>query len=228
MARHEVGGTAGADSGGVSAVDVVDSLRHRIANHDIPPGARLREQQLAEEFGVPRTRVREALLTLGERGLIERVPNRGAVVARLSVEQLLHIYDVREVLEGLCARLATERATVGYWDELIALFGAPMESRVVAEDFDGFVEGYEQFRQGIIDAAANPVLTELLDAIYDKTQMAIRRIIILPGRAEVGLAEHREVLAAIAAGDADSAERLRRHNMRSARDFLVRYQSFVL
>ena len=213
---------------GVSAIDLVEMLRHQIASHEIPPGARLREQHLAEEFGVPRPRVREALLALGERGLIERVPNRGAIVARLTVDQLLDIYDVREVLEGLCARLATERAPEGHWDELTALFGEPMEERVAAEDFDGFVEGYEQFRQSIIDAAANPVLTDLLDAIYDKTQVAIRRIIILPGRAEVGLAEHRGVLAAITSGDGESAERLRRSNMRSARDFLERYQSFVL
>ena len=177
---------------------------------------------------MPRPRVREALLALGERGLIERIPNRGAVVARMSVEQLLDIYDVREVLEGLCARLATERALAGYWDDLSALFGDPMERCVANEDFDGFVEGYEQFRQSIIDAAANPVLSDLLNTIHDKTQVAIRRIIILPGRAEVGLAEHRDVLAAITSGDAESAERLRRLNMRSARDFLVRYKSFVL
>lgn len=211
-----------------SPVGLFDILRRRIASHEIAPGARLREQDLAEEFGIPRTRVREAFLALDERGLIERVPNRGAVVARLDVDQLLHIYDVREVLEGLCARLATDQSAAHSWDDLVEFFGAPMQSYVEAEDFDGFTEGYERFRQRIISAAGNPVLSEMLDGIYDKTQVAIRRIIILPGRAAVGLDEHRAVLGAMASGQAELAERLRRENMRSAKAHLIRFQSFVL
>jgi DNA-binding GntR family transcriptional regulator len=68
----------------------------------------------------------------------------------------------------------------------------------------------------------------MLDSIYEKTQAIIRRIIILPERAERGLSEHRAVLAAMRRGDAVEAERLRRENMRSAKDYLKRYQSFVL
>lgn len=212
----------------LSPVELLDILRRRIASHEIPPGARLREQELAEEFGIPRTRVREAFLALDERGLIERVPNRGAVVARLDLDQLLNIYDVREVLEGLCARLATEQAAPESWSDLTELFGAPMQALVDDGDFDGFIDGYERFRQRIITAADNAVLSDMLDTIYDKTQVAIRRLIILPGRAAVGLDEHRAVLAAMASGQAELAERLRRENMRSAKEYLVRFQGFVL
>lgn len=227
MSRTSESGV-GPGEGGGGALDLVEELRRRIATHEIPPGARLREQAIAEEYAVPRTRVREALSALDERGLIDRVPNRGAVVARLDVGQLADIYDVREVLEGLCARLATERAPAGSWDSLIELFDGPMQAAVEAGDFDAFVGGYEDFRQQTIAAAANPVLSDMLDAIYERTQVAIRRIIILPGRAEIGLAEHRAVLAAMRDGRADEAERLRRHNMRSAREFLLKFQSFVL
>jgi DNA-binding GntR family transcriptional regulator len=80
----------------------------------------------------------------------------------------------------------------------------------------------------LLEAAANPVLSNMLDTIYEKTQAVIRRIMILPGRAEVGLNEHRAVLAAMRRGDAEEAERLRRLNMRSAKDCLKRYQNFVL
>ena len=228
MSAEDVAGEVAASSRDPAALDLVNVLRSRSASHEIPPGARLREQEIAEEFAVPRTRVREALSALDERGLIDRVPNRGAIVARLDVAQLAHIQDVREVLEGLCARLATERAPAGSWDELIDLFDGPMQTAVDDEDFDGFVEGYERFRQQMIAAAGNPVLSDMLDGIEERTQVAIRRIIILPGRAEVGLAEHRAVLAAMAAGDADRAEQLRWANMRSARRFLTRFQSFVL
>jgi DNA-binding GntR family transcriptional regulator len=68
----------------------------------------------------------------------------------------------------------------------------------------------------------------MLDTIFEKTQVLIRRIIILPGRAEVGRLEHIAVLEAMRRGDADEAERLRRANMRSARAYLERYQKYVL
>jgi DNA-binding GntR family transcriptional regulator len=90
------------------------------------------------------------------------------------------------------------------------------------------VEGYDRFRAQVTAAASNSILTAMLDGIYERTQTAIRRIIILPGRAEVGLVEHRAVLAALAEGDGVRAEELRRANMRSAKDYLIRFQSFVL
>ena len=210
------------------AFDLVDALRGQIASQELPPGARLREQELSEEFGVPRTKVREALSALDARGLIDRIPNKGAVVARLGIDRLVHIYDVREVLEGLCARLAAERAPTGAWEPLVEFFGAPMQAHVDAQDFAGFLDGYERFRNEMTTAAGNPVLSDMLDVIYDITQVAIRRTIILPGRAEVGLAEHRAVLTALADGNGELAEELRRENMRSAKAFLVRFQNFVV
>jgi DNA-binding GntR family transcriptional regulator len=207
---------------------VLESLRRRIASQQIPPGSRLREQEIAEEFGVPRTRVREAFTVLEVKGLIDRVPNRGAVVARLDIAQLIDMYDVREVLEGACARLAAEQSSAGSWDALIKIFGEPMQAHVDAKDFGSFVEGYDRFRAQVTAAASNSILTAMLDGIYERTQTAIRRIIILPGRAEVGLVEHRAVLAALAEGDGVRAEELRRANMRSAKDYLIRFQSFVL
>jgi DNA-binding GntR family transcriptional regulator len=209
-------------------VDILDALRARISSHEIVPGSRLREQQLAEEFGVPRARVREAFTALEARGLIHRIPNRGAVVAQLDIEELVHIYDVREVLEGACARLAAERADDGAWDPLIELFGDPMQGYVDSNDFDSFVEGYERFRRETTTLASNPVLAGMLDGIYERTYVAIRRVVILPGRAQIGLREHRQVLDALAARDGVGAEALRRASIRSAKDYIVRYQGFVL
>ena len=72
-----------------------------------------------------------------------------------------------------------------------------------AGDFDAFIAGYERLRQRIIECRAQPVVVaQMLDSIYEKTNVVIRRIVILPGRAESGLREHRAVLAAMRAGDA--------------------------
>lgn len=208
--------------------EMVDVLRDRIASQLVPPGSKLLEQDLAEEFNAPRTVVREALSALEQRGLIERIPNRGAIVIRLDPAHVLHIYDTREVLEGLCARLATENVPPESWQDLIDLFHGPMERHAAESDFDAFITGYELFRSRLRAAAANPVLSQMLDSIYEKTQVLIRRIIILPGRAAVGLREHQAVLAAMRAGDAALAEKLRRDNMRSAKSSLMRYQKFLL
>lgn len=207
---------------------IVDVLRDRIARHEVAPGARLREQELAAEFDVPRTRIRDAFAVLEGRGLIERVPNRGAVVARLDLSQVFHIYDVREVLEGLSVRLATENADPDSWQDLVDRFDEPMGRHVSDGDYDSFLAGYADFRSRVAAAAANPVLADMLDSIYEKTQALIRRIIILPGRAEVGLSEHRAVLEAMRGGNGSLAEARRRTNMRSAKDYLRRYERFVL
>ncbi len=213
---------------GKRGIDVQQVLRERIARQEISPGAKLGESELSKEFGVTRAVVREALCALEQRGLIERIPNRGAVVVRLDLSQVFEIYDVREVLEGLCARRATENVPPESWQDLVEMFEGPMEEHVKRSDYDAFLAGYGLFRRRLVQAAANPVLADMLDSIYEKTQAVIRRIIILPGRAEVGLKEHRAVLAAMRRGDAEEAERLRRQNMRSAKECLKRYQSFVL
>lgn len=215
-------------SGAPAVADIVQALRERIGRQDIAPGARLGEQELAVEFGVPRTRIREVFGVLESRGLIERIPNRGAVVSRLELEHVFQLYEVRAVLEGMCVRLATRNAPPETWDEFVELFGAPMDGFVKAGDFDSFIVVYERFRRAIVDWARNPVAARMLDSIYEKTNVVIRRIVILPGRAQSGLGEHRAVVAAMRAGDAEGAERLKRMNLHNAQETLRRFQKYVL
>ncbi len=212
----------------VTPEEILEALRRRIAGHEIPPGGKLREQDLAAEFGVPRTRIRDVLGTLESRGLIERIPNRGAVVTRLDIELVFKLYDVREVLEGLCARLATENVPPDSWQDLVDHYDEPMANFLKAGDFDSYVEGYNRLRQRTITAAGNPIAAQMLDSIYERTNFVIRRIIILPGRAETGLDQHRAVLAAMRRGDGVEAERLKRLNMRSAKEALNKFRNYVL
>ncbi len=212
----------------VRAPELHAILRERISRQEVPPGAKLREQDIALEFNVPRTLVREVFAALEQRGLIERIPNRGAVVARFDLSQLSQIYDVREVLEGLCVRLASQNVPPESWQDLVDLFDGPMQQYVANNDFDAFLGGYDLFRRRVVAAAGNPVLVQMLDSIWDKTQVLIRRIIILPGRAEIGLREHRAVLHALRKGDGVAAENLRRANLRSGKEFFIRYRNYLL
>lgn len=207
---------------------LLPALRERIARHALPPGAKLLETDLAREFGVSRAKVRDAFGVLEQRGLIRRIPNRGAEVARLDFSQVFEIYAVREMLEGLCVRLAVERAKPQSWQDLVQLFGRPMEAIVKRGEFEKYIANLDRLRSRTLEAAGNGVLADMLDSINDKTREIQRRIIILPGRAAEGLQQHRAVLAAMRKGNAVKAEELRRANIRSSREYLERFQSFVL
>jgi len=211
-----------------NGVDVFGVLRERISTHALPPGSRLREQDLASEFGVSRARIREAFGALEQRGLIERIPNRGAVVVRLDPGQIYDLYDVRRVLEAYVARLAAERAPKGAWDDLIQLFGAPLEKALGEGDFDAYLNGLETLHARMTECAGNSILADMLDRVGDKTQVITRRVVILPGRAERGLKMHRELLQALAKGEADAAEAKMAAILKSARDYLEKFQNYVI
>jgi DNA-binding GntR family transcriptional regulator len=211
-----------------SAAEVFQVLRLRIVQQHIAPGAKLNETDLAEEFGVSRARVRDALGALEQRGLVERIPNRGAVVMRLDLSQVFHIYEIREVLEGLAARLATQNTPHEAWKEDLESFEGPLKELIDRGDLQEYIEHYERLRRRIIEAARNAVLAEMLDTIFERTQVLIRRIIILPGRAEVGRKQHVAMLQAMCRGQAEEAENIRRNGLRSARLALEKYQRFIL
>ncbi|MCC5857803.1 MAG: GntR family transcriptional regulator [Ectothiorhodospiraceae bacterium] len=208
--------------------DLVEILRGRIVNHELPPGAKLSEAALTEEFGASRPRIREAFGVLEDRGLIERIPNRGAVVTRLEVDKIYELFDVREVLEGLAVRLATKNAPQETWNDLVELFGGEAEQALQKNDIDFYVSCITRFRERIISEADNSVLAAQLDAIYDRTRVLIRRLVLVPGRAMEGLLQHQEILRAMTAGDAEKAEQLKRENIRSARDCFEKYKKFLL
>ncbi|MCD0504214.1 GntR family transcriptional regulator [Bordetella petrii] len=220
---------APARKGGRSAGnDLSLILRERIAKGDLSPGSKLNEYDLAAEFNIPRTRVRDAFVELEQRGLIERTPNRGAMVARLGPEQVFRIYDIREVLEGLCVRLATLNTQPDEWKELYEYFLGPVTQAVKQGNFELYTDVVSQFRARCIVAADNPELTRALDSIHEKTQVLIRRIVILPGRAEAGVRQQCEILKAMCEGNADRAEEMRRQNIKDAKACLKQYLKYIL
>jgi len=204
------------------------ALRRRIVRQELAPGAPLREQTLAAEYGISRPRIRAVFASLEQRGLVQREPNRGAVVRRSTLAELLHLYDVREALEGMAARLATQNVRPESWQDLVELFGAPTEAAVESSDVETFLAHNECLRTRMLTACANPALTDALAPLYDRTSMSMRRLVLSTSRAREALGEHRAVLAAMRRGDADGAERQKRLNLQSARRALQRYHSFLL
>lgn len=207
---------------------VVAELRRRIVSNQIPPGARLRESDLANEFEVSRARIRDAFAALEARDLIERIPNKGAVVMRLEAGSILELFEVREVLEAQMVNLATQRAKPESWDELIDLFGEDLAKSVEESDLDAYVSAIARFRKQCIEAAENETLKIMLDSIYDRVQGMTRRLVIVPGRAAEGFRQHQEILRTMRAGDHARAEELKRENIQSAREWFLKYKDFLL
>lgn len=210
------------------APDIAEEIRQRISDHELPPGSRLLETMLAEQYGVSRARIREVLSALEERGLVERIPNRGAVVIRMEAEQVLELYDVREVLESLAVRIATQRQASESWSDLADMFGDELWAAIKRDDFEPYVRAISTFQRRVIDGAEHRLIRTILDSLYDRTRMLTRRMAILPGRAEQGFKDYRAMLEAMQRGDAMEAERLERKNIRESRECFLRFVQFVL
>jgi DNA-binding GntR family transcriptional regulator len=208
--------------------DVFQILRERIADQKLPPGSKLKEVELANEFGVSRAKVREAFVGLEERGLIERIPNRGAIVTRLTAKQVLELYDALEVLEGLAVRLATEKNPPQFFNDLKELFGQSTEDALKAGEFEVYLKAVTTFRKRVVERSEHELLDSLLDSILERTTFLFHRLVLVPGRAEQGLREYRAVVEAMSRGDAEEAERLKRENVKSARECFNRYEKFIL
>ena len=212
-----------------STAEVLDTLRQRIARQDIPPGAKLREHELAAEFGVPRTRIREVFGALESRGLIERIPNRGAVVMRLDLAHVFQLYDVREVLEGLCVRLATENVPPEIWQDLVDQFRGPMDRLRAGRRLRRL---HRRLRALARSASSRPRATwsspRCSTASTRRPTSSSAASSSCRGEPRSGLREHRPCSPPCARGDAVEAERLKRQNLRSAKETLLRFRNYVL
>ncbi|WP_299565465.1 GntR family transcriptional regulator [uncultured Sulfitobacter sp.] len=206
---------------------IVEDLRLRIVNLDLPSGSKLREEELAASYGVSRARLREAFLLLEDRGLIEREPNRGATVAGLNLKKATELFELRSVLEGLAARLATKRAPDGAWDDLIELFGKPALDAIKEHDMEFYLSCVAQFRARTVDLADNALLSKSISLIVDQTSVLMKRLVLVPGRAETGVEANRQILIAMRDRDHKLAEQLKRENIENARRDYKRYEAFV-
>ncbi|RKR20029.1 GntR family transcriptional regulator [Arthrobacter oryzae] len=146
--------------------DQVYAMIHEaILNGDLPAGARLRVRDLAEQVGTSVMPVREAIRRLEEAGLAEREPHKGAVVKSLSLEELIHVYDVRRLLETEAARLGSERITAQDCDRMQAEYelmrAAIAERRVIA-----LLDHDEAMLSILYEAAGNPVLVQMIRTLW--------------------------------------------------------------
>jgi DNA-binding GntR family transcriptional regulator len=194
-------------------------LKRDIMEGVYTPRQRLIETDIAPLLGVSRATLRAALLRLQHEGFVEIQPNRGAQVRAFSVEEATRILQVREVLEGLAAGLAAEKATAAQLAELHDIV-VEMEKTLAADDLLGHLPLVGRFHQRMIEMAGNEFIEQFLSMLRAPLIRHQFRVILVPGRKDESLAEHREILSYLTGRDATGAERAMRLHIAALRNSL--------
>ncbi len=181
-----------------------EAIEEEIATGKLLPDTHLDENELAQRFGVSRTPVREALSLLAGEGLVEIRPRRGAVVAQVTPQRLVEMFEVMAELEAMCARLAARRMTEA---ELRTLESAHEQCRTAAagRDSDAYFYANEAFHQAIYLAGHNGFLSEQAHALQRKVRPYRRLQLRVRNRVAHSFAEHQLILDALREGDGDKA-----------------------
>lgn len=186
---------------------VADHLREEILANRLAPGEELGEVALARSLGISRGPLREALGQLAAEGLVTIVPRRGAVVRRLTHQEFIDAYQVREALESLAIKLAVPRLDDGEKAELHRM-AADMERAADAGDTDRFFEINRRFHARLVAASGNQKLVEVHRQLVAQMARLMRQSVELRGGMEQSAAEHRAILEAVDASDPVRAARL--------------------
>jgi DNA-binding GntR family transcriptional regulator len=196
-------------------------LRHQILIGRLSPGQRLVEMQLAAQFNVSRTPIREALKRLIAEGLVATNSRNALVVREFDETEVEDIYAIRESLDGLAARLAAERATEADLARL-RLVMELMDESARAERSDSVVHLNIKFHELLYAAGQNNRLASIGGSLQDAVQRYSSMVFSDHDRVRAVLAEHEAIMAAIESGDADAAEQAARRHLAAARANLSR------
>lgn len=195
------------------------ALRELILDHKLPPGSRLSVPEIAKLLGVSRTPAREAIAEIVSEGLAVKRANRGAVVVDLTGNDLVEIYLLREVLEGLAARLATLRRTpqqLTVLGEILTAHDRAVNDSNIQSHFDLDRE----FHTSILEIAGNERLTTSLGMLRSQIDIAMKTTHKGPGGIALALDEHRSIFHHISNRNPSEAEEAARRHIQRLRESL--------
>ena len=193
---------------------VASALRKAIISKSIPEGAELTLENTAQELGVSVTPVREALRQLELEGLVHIIPNKGAFVEGVTLQDIKDIYEIRTLLEGLCARWAAERITQEQLEELEEIVFLS-DFHYSKENWDQILELDNRFHEMVYEACASKELTRVLRDYHHYLQRIRRITLEEKARAHASINEHRAIAEALKARDARTAEECARLHIRN-------------
>ncbi len=201
---------------------VFETLRDAIITQVLKPGERLMEIQLADEMGVSRTPVREAIRKLELEGLVVMVPRKGAYVAGVSMKDIHEVYEVRSALEMLAVTLAAERITE---EELDALERQVLRESEEEGKKDGSLDNIiyidSSFHDIIYQAAHNQRLVQFVNILQEQLQRFRAASLARPGRSKTALDEHKKIVEALSERNGELAAKLAREHIENAENAMI-------
>lgn len=193
---------------------VLDNLRQAIIERELAPGQRLIERELVELTGVSRTSIREALRELAAEGLVTTIPNKGTIVTQVTAEEAGQLYQVRSALEGLAGRLFVENATPAQRRALASAFRAV--ERAAGKGAPAWLAAKDKFYDVLFEGGGNEALRSIACTLHARISLLRSLSLTRPGRAAESMAELAEIVAAVAANDADAAAKACSHHVEAA------------
>ena len=186
---------------------VYRALKTEIIKGSLKPGTKLSEGKIAKQMEVSRTPIREALRELAAEGFVKISPNQGVVVSNASVEDVQEVLQIRGVLEGLAARLATKMINEEEIKEL-EKYQKRMEYYTNEDDVLAFSEMDAEFHGLILNICGNNRLIQIRKNLSDQAHRYRIRSLSVPGRLKYSLKEHQEIVEALKRKNAEQADRL--------------------
>jgi len=195
----------------MSEPDAYAALHGAIVSGELSPGERLIEEELAEQLGLSRGAVRNAILRLGHEGLVVRERNRGARVRRFSPAEAIEILEARAALESLAAGYAALRHTKDEARELQSLV-KDMEKLLRSGELLAISERNAVLHRRILEISRHQVALDICSRLHSQVVRFQYRTVLAPGRSQKSLTEHQKLVTAISSGDRSAAEQaMRKH-----------------
>ena len=189
--------------------EVAELLRQRIFQRELEPGSWIDELKIAEEYGISRTPLREALKVLAAEGLVTMKVRRGAYVTEVNEKDLSDVYHLLSLLESDAAGVVAARATS---DQLKELQDLHAELEAAVDDRERFFAVNERFHMRVLEISDNRWRSQMVADLRKVMKLNRHNSLLKSGRIQESLAEHRAVMAALAARDADTTvQNMRAH-----------------
>ena len=191
-----------------------------IAGGRLPSGGRIIQEQLAQELGVSRQPVQQALTLLRKEGVLSDAPGRGLQVAPLNLDHVRHMYEVRAVIEGLAFRNAAKNNAAEVARRSPALIRAGRKA-VSAQSFAAMIAADMALHHFIYAQSGNPLLAPSMETHWTQTQRVMGEVLMRDDKPRDIWNQHEEMLGAVAAGDGAQAETLARQHILDAAEFMI-------
>lgn len=199
---------------------VHQAILSEIASGQLPPGARIIQEQIAQSLGVSRQPVQQALTLLRKQGVLNDAPGRGLQVAPLDLEHVRHMYDVRAVIEGLAFRKAAERGAAAAAARGGKLVRAGRQA-VASGSVSAMISADMAFHDFIYALSGNPLVAPAMETHWTNAQRVMGEVLMRDNKPRDIWDQHEALLQAVANGDGERAERLAREHILQAADFMI-------